>query len=234
MLRYLTGPPISSDDLMVVAEATLTSKRILSDPAMVDRLIQVILDGLDRRRFPWVTENRSPTESEKAAAVLASAALMATRKTETGRRSHGKTDQEAKVRQALLSKGMTQVPARSMPSIHSAPSGGEFCGPQRRHWETREAGQISLFGLWDNVRKMAIECKVSNSSTNSVKRLNNDSAVKARTWIEELGTTGIVPAAVLSGVYKLRNLEDAQSKGLAIFWAHDLDSLLTWIESTRH
>jgi hypothetical protein len=42
-----------------------------------------------------------------------------------------------------------------------------------------------------------------------------------------------VPAAVLSGVYKLHNLEDAQNRGLALFWAHDLKALTDWIATTR-
>ena len=87
-------------------------------------------------------------------------------------------------------------------------------------------------GLWDG-RKMPLECKVSNSSTNSIKRLNNDAAVKAGIWIDEFGTAQTVPAAMLSGVFKLRNLEDAQRRGLAIFWAHDLEPFIDWIESTR-
>jgi hypothetical protein len=89
-----------------------------------------------------------------------------------------------------------------------------------------------LVGLWDG-RSLPIECKVSNSSTNSIKRLNNDAAVKAKTWIAELGHLNVVPAAVLSGVFKLYNLESAQREGLTLFWAHDLDSLASWIESTR-
>jgi hypothetical protein len=41
-------------------------------------------------------------------------------------------------------------------------------------------------GLW-NPRLMPIECKVSNSATNSIKRLNNDAAVKSVQWREALG-----------------------------------------------
>ena len=78
-----------------------------------------------------------------------------------------------------------------------------------------------------------MECKVSNSATNSVKRLNNDAAVKAEVWRDEFGTAGIVCATVLSGVYKVHNLDNAQSRGLAVFWAHDLAELIGWIESTR-
>lgn len=80
---------------------------------------------------------------------------------------------------------------------------------------------------------MAIECKVSNSSTNSVKRLNNDAAAKAEDWIGQFGTRNVVPVAVLSGVYKIHNLTNAQSRGLTIFWAHDLDELMSWIQQTQ-
>lgn len=82
-------------------------------------------------------------------------------------------------------------------------------------------------------RLMAIECKVSNSATNSVKRLNNDAAVKAEYWLKMFGTLQVVPAAMLSGVFKVMNLEQAQQRGLALFWAHDLDKLGAFIESTK-
>jgi hypothetical protein len=80
---------------------------------------------------------------------------------------------------------------------------------------------------------MPLECKVSNSATNSIKRLNNDAAVKATEWIAQFGTAGVVPAAVLSGVFNLRHLEYAQDRGLAIFWAHSLHHLSDWIAETR-
>jgi hypothetical protein len=87
--------------------------------------------------------------------------------------------------------------------------------------------------LWDG-RIMPIECKVSNSAVNSVKRLNNDAAAKAETWIWDFGRRQTVPVAVLSGVYDLRNLRDAQDRGLSLFWAHDLGALTAWIEKTRN
>ena len=80
---------------------------------------------------------------------------------------------------------------------------------------------------------MPIECKVSNSATNSIKRLNNDAAQKAVTWRQEFGEANIVPTAVLSGVYKLKNLVSAQNRELTIFWAHDLGKLTEWIASTQ-
>jgi hypothetical protein len=57
--------------------------------------------------------------------------------------------------------------------------------------------------------------------------------VKAESWTKDFGTRDIVPAAVIGGVYKLRHLSDAQQRGPTVFWAHDLQALVLWIERTR-
>jgi hypothetical protein len=36
----------------------------------------------------------------------------------------------------------------------------------------------------------------------------------------------------LAGVFKIRNLLDAQDRGLTLFWAHDLKTLIDFIQST--
>lgn len=129
---------------------------------------------------------------------------------------------------ALLGADFEEVAPVPVATLSDSPERGQFCGEAQ--FGSRKADFI--VGLWDG-RKMAIECKVSNSSTNSVKRLNNDAAVKAKKWIQEFGTAQTVPAAVLSGVFKAHNLKSAQEDGLALFWAYKLDALLVWIESTR-
>lgn len=227
-LRYLPGPPISEDDLKTLADAVLTPSRLRADPNMAKSIAEVILNGLDRRRFPWVTEDREPTEAERSAAVLASAALLATSKAATRRRNEDKEFQENQVMDALESAGLKRVAARDIPVLSAAPAPGEFCAESKLG--TRKADIV--VGLWDR-RVMPVECKVSNSSTNSIKRLNNDAAVKAVSWKHDFGTVQVVPVAVLSGVYKLHNLQDAQTRGLTIFWAHDLDRLMNWIGSTK-
>lgn len=227
-LRYLPGPPISADDLKTLADAVLTPSRLRADPTMAKNIAQIILNGLDRRRFPWVTEKRDPTEAERNAAVLASAALLATSRAGTKRRTEDKNQQEEEVMQTLVDAGLTRVPTRDIPVLSAAPGRGEFCAESRLG--TRKADIV--LGLWDG-RVMPIECKVSNSSTNSVKRLNNDAAVKAVSWKSDFGTVQVVPAAVLSGVYKLHNLQDAQDRGLTLFWSHDISELISWIASSK-
>jgi hypothetical protein len=229
VFRYLAAPPISADDLKVLAEAnSLSPGKLKSDPELQQRILAVVRQALDRRRFAWVSEQREPSESERYAAVVASASLMAASRTQTSRRNFGKSEQEALVKAALTASGFSEVASRPIPNISSAPSPGEFCGECVLG---NRKGDV-IVRLWDN-RVMPIECKVSNSSTNSIKRLNNDAAVKAVSWRQDFGVLHVVPTAVLSGVYNTHNLVDAQQRGLALFWAHRLDALTDWIAATK-
>ena len=230
VFRYLGAPPISEDDLKVLADVSSLAKgRLSRRPEDVQRLLETVRLVLDRRRFSWVREGREPTEAERSAAIMASAALIAVSRVQTKRRTFGKEQQEALVKQALTELGLKAVPTpRTIPNVAFAPAPGEFCGESVLG--IRKADIIVR--LWDH-RLMPIECKVSNSSLNSVKRLNNDAAVKAGIWQRDFGLRQVVPTAVLSGVYNLHNLVDAQDRGLILFWAHDLQPLTDWITSTK-
>ena len=78
---------------------------------MTRRVIEVVKMGLDRRRFPWVPEGREATEAERSAAILASAALIATSRSQANRRNEGKELQERSVKEALAQSGLQEVRA---------------------------------------------------------------------------------------------------------------------------
>ena len=227
-VRYLAGPPISADDLKELVDASLAPTRLRRDPETAHRIVTTVLMGLDRNRFPWIAQDREPTPAEREAAAMASAALIASRRVMTDRANEAKVAQEEAVAARLRSAGLVHVPTREIPTLMAAPDPGEFCGESL--FGNRKADLVVR--LWDG-RAMPIECKVSNSSTNSVKRLNNDAAIKAERWLSDFGRVQTVPAAVLSGVYKRHNLQDAQNTGLTILWAHNLEPLIAFIESTR-
>jgi len=227
--RYLAGPPISADDLRVLAEAVLTPSRLRDNEEMVRRIVEVVRAGLDRRRFPWVSDGREPTEAERSGAFFASAVLIATNRVGTSRRSEGKERQEALVEEALVQAQMKKVLTRTVETMNLAPRPGEFC--RESQLGSRKADFV--IGLYDQ-RLLAVECKVSNSEINSIKRLNNDAAAKATTWLKEFGSKNVVPSAVLSGVFKLRHLLRAQEEqGCTIFWAHDIGAMVRWIDATK-
>ena len=227
-LRYLAGPPISADDLKTLAGASLARGRLLEDPQMAARVLDVVLTSLDAKRFPWIGEQRRPDHSELRTAALASASLMATQRVQTDRRNLAKSTQEKQVANYLLNVGFNQVGPREIRTSDDGPGRGSYCGECLLG--DRKADLVAQ--LHDG-RLMPIECKVSNSATNSVKRLNNDAAIKAEVWIKQFGTRQTVPVAVLSGVFKKHNLLQAQEAGLTIFWAHNLSPLGDFVNSAK-
>jgi hypothetical protein len=230
VFRYLTGPPVSRDDLVILIQATgLSERQLACDPDIIVRAVQFIRDYHDRMRFPWLGSDWEPNEQDRKAAILATTALLAMRRLETLRRNEGKEEQEEMVAEALSeAAGFKQVPTRRVQVLSDAPKAGEFC----RESILGDRKADFIVGLWDG-RTMPVECKVSNSTTNSIKRLNNDAAVKATAWRKDFGDRQVVPVAVLGGCYKLRNLENAQRRGLTLFWAHDLQAMLAWIATTE-
>ncbi len=99
--RYLAAPPVSEDDLKTLADTTLSARALRRDPGIAARLREIMLQVIDPHRFPWVGEQREPTEQERAEAVVASAVLVAARKVETARRSDAKDQQEESVKAML-------------------------------------------------------------------------------------------------------------------------------------
>lgn len=228
-LRYLAGPPISDDDLQVIANVKSIAPGVLkNNPEELRKVFDVIECVIDPFRFPWVKSGITPTQEQREAALLASSVLLAAQRIATERRTDGKDGQEAKVKDYLLTLGFKEAPPATINTIVKGPQPGQFCA----ECLLGERKADVVLRLHDT-RLMAIECKVSNSATNSVKRLNNDAAVKAEYWLKVFGTSQVVPAAMLAGVFKVVNLTQAQTRGLALFWSHDLEKLGAFIESTK-
>lgn len=228
-LRYLAGPPISDDDLQVIAAVDSIAPGVLQkNHEVLRKVFGVIERVIDPYRFPWVEAGGVPTAQQREAALLASSVLLAAQRIATERRNEGRETQEATVKQYLRRQGFTEAPTMTINTIVKGPQSMQFCA----ECQVGERKADVVVRLHDT-RLMAIECKVSNSATNSVKRVNNDAAAKAEYWIKQFGIAQVVPAAVLAGVFKVRNLEQAQERGLAIFWSHDLDKLGAFIGATR-
>jgi hypothetical protein len=226
--RYLTAPPISQDDLETLADTTVGPLVLIKDPVAAARVRDVVKAVIDPHRFPWVAHGRPPTDGERDRAILATAALAATRDVETDRRSVSKEGQEKAVKDLLGSLSMTEVPAREIPSLSSgsAPAPGEYCG------ESRVAGtRADVVARLKNGDIMLIECKVSNSAVNSYKRVVHDTGGKAAHWYNALGKASTIPCAVLGGVFARQNLEQVQTADVYLFWQHRLHDLADYVRS---
>lgn len=224
VLRYIAAPPISEDDLRALTDVSLAASRLKQSQVNAEVVVDAILQVIDTRRFPWLKDDREATPQEREVAAISTAALLAAQRVQTERRRLGGKALERAVGDQLEACGFTRVKPRTIKTTDDAPGVGEFCGESK--FGSRKADLVVR--LYDR-RIMPIECKQSNSSTNSVKRLNNDAAAKAVVWQEEFGSLTAVPAAALSGVFNVLNLEQAQTKGLNIFWGHNLKALTDFV-----
>lgn len=222
--RYLSGPPVSADDLDTLGEAKLAKRKRL-DPSLAGKAAQVIASAIDEDRFPWLFADppRNPTATEREVALKWTAGLQTVQQVQTGRRSELSVRQENAVALLLEAEGFQRVQSRPIDL-----TGGLAPGEYSR--EVLVAGKKCdvPIGLRDG-RLLLVECKVSNSETNSIKRLNHECGAKAALWRQTFGERAI-SAAVLAGVFKLVNLSDAQrNQGLTLFWERDLAPLAAFL-----
>lgn len=214
--RYIAAPPISADDLTTVvrARATIGASEVLFE----DEAAHVLSELVDPIRFPWLRENRAPTAVERNAAIRWTTGLWCAQKVQTRRRMESSVQQQRAVEQTLRNAGLELKPVRRIRLLEDLP----------RNAFSREcllAGvKCDLPVRLADGRLLAIECKVSNSSVNSHKRLIHEVGNKAETWERAFGKQ-VLPAAVLAGVYDLAVLQRAQERNVLLFWEHDLGPL---------
>jgi hypothetical protein len=221
--RYLSAPPVSADDLDTLADAHIATRRRL-DADLGRKAASIIEAAMDQERFPWLFEvpPRVPTSVERDTALRWTAGLQTVQQIQTGRRGGASRRQEAAVEEVLVALGFAKVARRPIDATGGL-TPGEFC----READAAGAKCDIPIGLRDG-RFLFVECKASNSAINSVKRLNRETVGKAGHWRNVFGARAIT-AAVLSGVFKLSNLQDAQRNGVAIFWEWDLAPLADFI-----
>ena len=224
--RHVTAPPISQDDLdTIVGENITRRKNIPRDAA--DEGVWVISQLIDPERFPWLEDERRPTDEEREIAIKATAGIWAVKRTQTKRRNDPAQEQEEHILETLKAAGLRKKNIdriRSREELDKLSAGCVAHQPYLRNSEADIAARLQ------DGRLLAIEGKVSNSSLNSIKRLIHEVGDKASNWREEFGDN-VVPAAVLAGVYDMKHLKEAQNeRDILIFWEHNLDSLVEFVE----
>lgn len=226
--RYLAGPPISQDVFDVLAGTSLAKRKRL-DAELARQAAALLETVLDKKRFPWLfaTPPRQPTTTERKIAIAWTAGLKTSQEVATELRTESAARQEQAVAEVLDACGFARSQGKSIAFIDDLEP-----GTYRR--ETLVAGtKCDIPIRLHDRRLLLIECKVSNTGTNSVKRLNRECGGKALIWRAAFGQSAIC-AAVLSGVFRLINLRDAQdSAKLTIFWEHNLEPLVQFLKEAH-
>lgn len=221
--RFMTIPQLSEDNLDVLGE---------------DReLAEIVVEFINPYRFPWLGTGKKPSAAEVDAASEATAELMAIQKVATAKRSGESQRQELATKNALLKAGLTYVDrAEVRKRAKAAPSYNNDKGIQNHNlYALLDLGEFtSEFKVAGSkcdlpVRLatgffLPLECKVSGSAVNSIKRLIRETNGKRQSWRNEFGSQPFT-GAVIAGVFSMVTLRAAQEENLLVFWEHELDAL---------
>ena len=225
VLRFLSSPHLSQDNYKTLLDTICTEEGC----DKTDAALSIAWATVDRRRFPWIDSLREPSDTEKVAVARWTAGIWASQLAQTENRNRPSKRQEHAVREVLKESGYDASHDRGGIVLASDLPIGEF-----RQSETIVAGtKCDVPVRLRDGRLMLIECKVSNSSTNSTKRLIREVCGKADTWRRKFGDE-VVLAVVLEGVFSLLNLEQAQNEyGEFIFWESRLEVLSEYLEHVK-
>lgn len=192
-------------------------------------VIDAVLLGLERARFPWVPEGRDPTEAERHAAVVATAALLANRRTLTARANESKEEEEEAVKDRLVEAGLTEVARRWVHNLADAPPVGTFCAESQ--FGTPKSGhhRASLRRTGDADRGQSIQQLHQQREAAQQRRRGEGPTVDSGVRYPERR-----PCRRPGRGFKLHNLRSAQNQDrLTVFWAHRLDATAEFIEATK-
>jgi hypothetical protein len=229
VFRYMLAPPLSQDQFKLHCPAWSKSAEKSGKPLSQKSAPIVaasLLERRDRSLTLWLDENREPSPEELNALRLSAVALLALQAMGTASRTHASFQQEQSVSDFLVSKGWTCVVPGEI-SSQGALKRLEFARKVKCATETEPQEVDIACGLSDKVL-LAMECKVSNDQTNSIKRIN-DVVKKAKAWKGHWGSF-VKTAALLQGVFKVADVSRLSSEGVEVFWSHDLDKFAKWLE----
>lgn len=229
VLRQMAGPPISQDQFALLCpvynkQTEKPGRRMTGDAAT--NVATTLLRMRDRRLTRWLDANRKPSTAEIRAVVHTITPLMSKQTVETLRRNRLSAAQERAVIDLLQAAGWNKITSGIVEQSSTLPI-KHFMQKTRFATKTRPQEVDIAFGLGKSV-VLAMECKVTNDRTNSVKRVN-DILKKATAWQDHWGSF-VRTAAVLQGVIADRDVARLTAANVIVFWSHDLKAFAKWLD----
>ncbi len=236
VLRHLLSPPLSQDQFALICPAWRkgTEKPSLSgagDKGMrleeAQAVAAVFMERRSKSLTPWLDLGRLPLKRELQRLFWAVAPLIASQQVATLQRAKAAATQESMVIDLLAKKDWIRMPSSLLDRRASLPL-KHYMYKTRFATATVTPQEVDVaIGLHGTV-VLAMECKVSNDRTNSVKRVN-DVLKKAAAWKEHWGSF-VRTAALLQGVIASRDVQRLADAGVEVFWSHDPAAFEAWID----
>lgn len=230
VLRQLLAPPFSQDQFALLCpdypkRAEKTGRGLA--PVSAKAVEEAFHAGRDRRLTRWLTGSDGPTFSQVRNLLRSVVPVLSMQLAATNRRNRMSVEQEGAVTTLLVTRGWLQKSSPLISSLSDVPA-KHFMHKTRFATQTRPQEVDVACGLGATV-VLAMECKVTNDETNSVKRIN-DILKKATAWQLHWGSF-VRTAALLQGVIAFKDVERLLDANVDVFWSHDLPTFEAWLSS---
>ena len=231
VLRHLFSPPISQDQLKLVLPsypkgAEKNGTKVTKAAALA--FVAAFAARRDPGLTAWLDTDAPPTPRQVRKLLHALTPMISSQIFNTVRRNRMSDEQEKAVEALLAAKGWTR--AASAPVSNTADlAARHFMRKTRCKSSDIATKEVDIAcGVKANLI-MAMECKVSNDATNSVKRVS-DVMDKTKAWKEQWGGF-IQTAALLQGVVAYKDVARLLNSNVLVFWSHDLRPLTDWLDA---
>lgn len=230
VLRHILAPPISQDQFALLCPAYSKTAENSARPMpqiSADAVATAIDAARDKRLARWLSRGTAPAPHEIKELLRSVGPLLSQQIVATLRRGRLSVAQEGAIIDLLIAKGWAQQNSALVQALDDVPV-NHFMHKTRFATKSRPQEVDIACGLGKTV-VLAMECKVTNDQTNSVKRVN-DVLKKATAWQDHWGSF-IRTAALLQGVLSFKDVERLLSANVEVFWSHDLDAFSRWIDN---
>ncbi len=223
-LRHLLAPPLSQDQFKLACPEWPKSSEKKGAPLAKEKAAAVAgkIEAWLEPRFAESISNGEEID------VLGAAYLMARQEYETVRRTKLARRQEADACAVLEELGFCKAEA-TLIDEPGAIDERQYLLTTRFATADGSSHEVDIAVGLSKKRILALECKVSNDTTNSVKRIN-DVMKKSEAWRRQWGkfvTTG----ALLQGVIKPTDISRMMEEDIVVFWSHELDGFHEWVKA---
>jgi len=230
VFRHFLAPPKSQDQFKLLCPTWSKASEKSGSPIALPKALEVaeiIRAWTDSSAAPWLVGGTSATEAERALLIERVVSFIAPKKVETAKRSRLSSQQEQAVVDLLKHLGWNQLPSKLI-DTRAAVDPMCFMNKTRFATATTTAQEVDIACGLRNSYVAAMECKVTNDETNSVKRIN-DILKKVSAWKSHWGSF-VETAALLQGVIKPKDVQRLSDEGVHVFWSHDLQEFEDWIK----
>lgn len=230
-LRHMLAPPKGQDPFKLICptwpkSSEKNASRVNASGAA--EFAKAFDEWRSRRLTPWLDAKRDATAEELNSLLLSVSPLIASQRLATARRNRLAREQEAAVTALLDAAGWTKLTSNLVEQGSDLPQ-SHYMHKTKFSSGSKQSQEVDVAcGLGKSV-VLAMECKVSNDETNSVKRVN-DIIKKASRWRLKWGEF-VRTAAMLQGVMKPGEVRRLLEEDIVVFWSHRLDDFGEWLHN---